>query len=184
MASVVAFRTMRDSWFRCIAAAACIADARLQTAERDPAEKPWELAGVFALVAVLLLLFSRNADFNSRGLDRVITGMLPVNAANFVHQNRLPGPLYNTFDWGGFLTWYMPDYPVVVDGRTDLYGDDLLKMMFDTSNGEASYKDNPYLNQAGVVLLHRYDGLVPVLNLDPRYRKVYEDPIASVFVRQ
>ena len=78
----------------------------------------------------------------------------------------------------------MPDYPVVVDGRTDLYGDDLNKMLFDTSNGEASYKDNPYLNEAGVVVLHRYDGLVPALGLDPRFRKVYEDSIASVFVRQ
>jgi len=78
----------------------------------------------------------------------------------------------------------MPDYPVVVDGRTDLYGDDLNKMLFDTSNGEASYKDNPYINESGIVVLHRYDGLVSALDQDSRFRKIYEDQIASVFVRQ
>jgi len=184
MASVVAFRTMRDSWFLCVAAAACIADSSPQTSESDAADKPWELGIVFAIVAVALLLFSRSADFSTRGLDAAISSRFPVKAVNFLRQNPVPGPLYNTFDWGGFLTWYMPDYPVVVDGRTDLYGDELNKMLFDTSNGEASYKDNPYLNEAGVVLLHRYDGLVSALELDPRFRKIYEDPIASVFVRQ
>ena len=58
MACVVAFRTMRDSWFLCVIAAACIADTRVGSAERDPEEKPWELAGVFATVAVVLLLLA------------------------------------------------------------------------------------------------------------------------------
>jgi hypothetical protein len=184
LACVIAFRTMRDSWFLCVIAAACISDAPLADAERDPDEKPWELAGVFAIVAVLLLILSSGTDFNTRGLDRAISSRFPVNAVNFIHQNRLPGPLYNTFDWGGFLTWYMPDYPVVVDGRTDLYGDELNKLLFDAQNGEASYKSDPYLNEAGLVLLHRQDGLVSTLALDPRFRKVYEDQLATVFVRQ
>ena len=33
-------------------------------------------------------------------------------------------PLFNSFSWGGFLTWYLPQYPVAIDGRTDLYGPD------------------------------------------------------------
>ena len=183
-ASVIAFRTMRDSWFLCVAAVACLADASRATAEPDAQEKSWELAAVFAIVLAALLLFARSADFSARGLDAAISSMFPVKAVNFLRQNPVPGPLYNTFDWGGFLTWYMPGYPVVVDGRTDLYGDDFNQLLFDTQNGEASYKDNPYLNEAGVVLLHRRDGLVASLDLDPRFRKIYEDPIATVFVRQ
>jgi len=184
MACVVAFRTMRDSWFLCIAAAACIADAGAADAEREPQETPWELAGVFASVAVVLLLFAGGADFNTRGLDEAISGRFPVNAVNFLRQNPVPGPLYNTFDWGGFLTWYLPNYPVVVDGRTDLYGDELNKLLFDTQSGDISYKNNPYLNEAGLVILHKQDGLVSALQLDPRFRKIYEDQIATVFARQ
>lgn len=184
LACIVAFRTMRDSWFLCVIATACIADVPVMDAERDPEEKPWELAGVFAVVAVMLLLLSNGTDFTTRGFDRTISNRFPVNAVNFIHQNRRPGPLYNTFDWGGFLTWYMPDYPVVIDGRTDLYGDDLNKLLFDTQNGEASYKKNPYLNEAGLVLLRRQDGLASTLAQDSRFQKIYEDQIATVFVKR
>ena len=109
IASIVAFRTMRDSWFICISAAACIADFPAEPASRDRAETPLEIAGIAATVLVLLLLFARNTDFNTRGLDAVVSGQFPVGAANFLRQNRMPGPLYNDLDWGGFLIWYMPD---------------------------------------------------------------------------
>ena len=182
MACVVAFRTMRDSWFLCVAAVACIADSDAQAKEEK--ESGLALAGVFAGMAVMLLLLAPGMDLNTRGLDRAISSMFPVNAVNFVRQNQLPGPLYNDFDWGGFLTWYLPEYPVVIDGRTDLYGEELDNLLLATQDGEASYKENPYLNDAGVVLLRRRDGLVSVLELDPRFRKVYEDQLAMVFVRQ
>jgi len=183
MACVVAFRTMRDSWFLCVAAAACIADARVNEEPRK-SEGGLALAGVFAGAAILLLLLAPGMGFTTRGLDRAISSMFPVDAVNFVRQNQLPGPLYNNFDWGGFLTWYLPEYPVVIDGRTDLYGEELDNQLLATQEGEASYKQNPYLNEAGFVLLRRRDGLVAVLELDPRFRKVYEDQLAAVFVRQ
>ena len=184
LTSVVAFRTMRDAWFLCIASAACIADRRAGEAERETTESVPQLAGVFAAVTLGLLLLARGADFNTRGLDSTISDSFPVNAVNYVRQNPAPGPLYNTFDWGGFLTWYMPDYPVVIDGRTDLYGDDMDKLLFKTQNGDPEYRDNVYLNESGLVLLRRRDGLVPTLELDGRFRKIYEDKIATVFVRQ
>jgi hypothetical protein len=184
MACVVAFRTMRDSWFLCVIAAACIADTRIAADEREQEDTPLELAGVFAAVAVVLAILASGLEFNTRGLDRAITGRFPVNAANFVIQNRIPGPLFNNFDWGGFLTWYLPAYPVVIDGRTDLYGDDLDQQLLTTLNGESSYKTDPHLNDAGLVLLRKRDGLAAALNIDPRFRKVYEDQMAVVFVRQ
>lgn len=184
MACVIAFRTMRDSWFLCVMAAACIAGSRMATTERGQEDKPLELAAVFAAVAVVLAILAPGLEFNTRGLDRAITGRFPVSAANFVIQNRIPGPLFNNFDWGGFLTWYLPAYPVVIDGRTDLYGEELDQRLLTTLNGESSYKTDPFLNDAGVVLLGRQDGLTAALNIDPRFRKVYEDQMAVVFTRQ
>jgi len=184
MACVVAFRTMRDSWFLCVIAAACIADTRMEAAEREQEDRPFELAGLLVAVAFVLAILAPGLEFNTRGLDRAITGRFPVNAANFVLQNRIAGPLFNNFDWGGFLTWYLPAYPVVIDGRTDLYGEDLDQKLLTTLNGESSYKIDPYLNDAGIVLLRRRDGLTAALNIDPRFRKVYEDPMAVVFIRQ
>jgi hypothetical protein len=173
---------MRDSWFLCICAASCIADLPREPDEREADNTLPELAVVFMVVVVALFIFAPGLEFNMRGLDRAVTGRFPVNAVNFVRQNHLPGPLFNDFDWGGFLTWYLPEYPVSVDGRTDLYGDELNQRLLETLNGEACYKTDPYLNDARLVLLRRHDGLSSALELDPRFRKIYEDQMAVVFV--
>jgi hypothetical protein len=184
VAAVVAFRTMRDSWFLCTVAASCIADVVAGYGEKEKPESTLELAGVFATVAIALLLFARGTDFTTQGLDQAISRRFPVKAVNFLRQNPVPGPLYNTLDWGGFLMWYMPNYPVAIDGRNDLYGDDLDERFIATQRGDESYKQDPYLNQSGVVLIRRSDGLYYALNQDARFSLIYEDPVAAVFARR
>ena len=49
--------------------------------------------------------------------------------------------------------WYMPDYPVAIDGRNDLYGDELDQLFYASQSAEAGYTTDPYLNEAGVVVL-------------------------------
>lgn len=187
--SVVAFRTMRDSWFLCIAAAACIAGSwnHESTVEDEPytRERPetfFENAGLAVALALMMFLIARNTDFNMPGLDDAISSEFPVKAVNYLRQNPQRAPLYNTFDWGGFLTWYMPDYPVAIDGRTDLYGDDLDMSFFHSENGNASYANDPYLNEAGVILLPKAKPLANVLSGDQRFKKIYEDRLAVIFV--
>jgi hypothetical protein len=46
------------------------------------------------------------------------------------------------------------------------------------------YKDDPYLNEAGCVLLEKKYALSSVLKLDSRFEVVYEDPIAIIFARR
>ncbi len=183
IAGAIAFRTMRDAWFICIPAAACIADTLADENRREPQETWLQKLAVAAVVGLALLLFAPSTDFNTRGLDRAISSFLPVNAVNYLRQHPAPGPLYNTLDWGGFLTWYMPNYPVAIDGRTDLYGDDLEELFFETANGAPTYADNPYLNQAGVVILQKSNNLVSILQADPRFQLVYQDALSAVFVR-
>ena len=184
IASVVAFRTMRDAWFICIPAAACIADFPAPEDARDRPESWFENFGVAAAVVLLLAIFSRGADFNQRALDRAISAQYPVNAINFLRRNPVPGPLYNNLNWGGFLMWYMPDYPVAIDGRNDLYGDDMDKIFFDCQNAATSYSTDPYLNEAGVVLLDSQLPLAKILSIDPRFELVYHDDTATVYARR
>jgi len=184
IATMVAYRTMRDSWFICIPAAACLADFPAETGQRDRAKSWLERAALAAFVALALVLFARNTDFNQRGLDRVVSSMYPVDALNYLRRHPAPGPLYNTLDWGGFLTWYMPDHPVAIDGRNDLYGDDLDRLFYDTESGEQSWTSDPYLNEAGVVVLQKKVPLVGLLMTDPRFSLVYQDDLAAVFVKR
>ena len=194
IASVVAYRTLRDAWFICIPAAACVADLPAPGAERDRPEhdrpeydrpESWsEITGVAAAVALLLVLLSRGTDFNQRGFDRAISSQYPVNAVNFLRRNPVPGPLYNNLNWGGFLMWYMPDYPVAIDGRNDLYGDDLDQLFYHSQNADTSYTTDPYLNEAGVVLLDSHLPLAKILRVDARFQLVYRDATATVYARR
>ena len=181
-AAVLGYRTMRDTWFICIAAAACIADA-LAAEVPERGESAAERAGLAFALALALLLFAGNADFNMKGLDQAVSSVFPVKAINFLRQNPQPGPLYNTFDWGGFLTWYMPDYPVAIDGRTDLYGDEIDTRFFKTQQGDASYVDDPYLNECRLILLSTKVPLASVLMQDSRFHLIYQDSLTVVFVR-
>jgi hypothetical protein len=203
VAAVVAFRTMRDAWFLAITAAACIADSLAWSGTESVADHsgvpapvpaarrlwretgPWlEACGVGAAILMLLLISASATDFTERALDRAISADFPVNAINFLRRNPVPGPLYNNLNWGGFLMWYMPDYPVVVDGRNDLYGDELDKLFYGTQSADNSYKTDPYLNESGVVLLDSNLPLAKVLTVDPRFQLIYHDNIATVFTRR
>ena len=188
-ASVIAYRTMRDAWFICLPAAACIADAFASQSEAQQekarSNETWlEKLGVAAAVAILLVAAANGTDFTQRGLDRVISSEYPVNAINFLRRNPTSGPLYNALNWGGFLMWYMPEYPVAVDGRNDLYRDDLDKLFFNSQNAESSYTTDPYLNEAGVVLLGSDLPLAKILSVDQRFQLIYHDDIATVYARR
>jgi len=182
-ASVFAFRTWRDAWFICVTAAAVIADFPAPEAESD---RPLRFSG-WAAVSVasflLLVLAVRNTDFNTRGLDRMISSEYPVDAVNFLRRNPVGGPLYNSFDWGGFLIFYMPQYPVSIDGRTDLYGDAMDEQYYATQEADPSYKTDPVLNQAGLVILKNKFPIAQMLLTDGRFRVIYRDDLALVLAR-
>jgi hypothetical protein len=182
-ASIFAFRTTRDAWFMCITAAAILADVPASQQKRDSRSKLPELAGVAVAAALFLLLIARNTDFNERGLDRTISSQFPVDAVNFLRKNPVAGPLFNSFDWGGFLIFYMPEYPVAIDGRTDLYGEELDQQLYASENAEPSYASDPYLNEAGVVILKNTVPLAKLLPTDHRYRVIYRDELAVVLAR-
>jgi hypothetical protein len=50
--------------------------------------------------------------------------LFPVDAVEWIRANQPPGKLFNSYNYGGYLIWHLRDYPVFVDGRTDLFGDD------------------------------------------------------------
>jgi hypothetical protein len=182
--TVVAFRTMRDAWFIAIPAAACIVDFPAPQEERERRENWMENAAVAGIVAVLLLLVAPNTDFTTRGLDRAISSEYPVNAVNFLRRNPQPGPIYNNLGWGGFLMWYMPDYPVAIDGRNDLYGDELDETFYATQNADTGYDRDPYLDESGVVLLDAGLPLAKILTIDPRFKLIYQDAQSVVYARR
>jgi hypothetical protein len=183
VACAAGFRTARDSWFICVPAAACIAEA-FGGSKRNRGDTIGEKTGLAVAVALLIFLYARSMGFNTPSLLLAVNDVYPVQAINFLHDHPQPGPLYNTFDWGGFIAWYMPEYPVAIDGRTDLYGDEIDTRFYLTENGDASYSDDPYLKEANLILLPRTKPLAALLASDSRFSLIYQDSLVVVFTRR
>lgn len=41
----------------------------------------------------------------------------PEKAVNYIKVNQFPKNLFNEFEWGSYLIWNLPQYPVFIDGR-------------------------------------------------------------------
>ncbi|MBE0696112.1 MAG: hypothetical protein IH586_04245, partial [Anaerolineaceae bacterium] len=50
----------------------------------------------------------------------------PAQAVRWLNENQPPGRLLNEYNWGGYLQWALRDYPIFVDGRTDLFNDEMV----------------------------------------------------------
>jgi len=68
--------------------------------------------------------------------------LFPARAMSFLNQNPIPkGNLLNSYAWGGYINWKNPEIKVFVDGRTDLFGDLVLKDWVSLVNAELGYED-------------------------------------------
>jgi hypothetical protein len=113
--------------------------------------------------------------------QNVVDRLFPARACDFIESHALSTPLFNSFAWGGYVIWRLPNMPVSVDGRTNLYGDAALKRQFTTEAGQKDWAEDPELMKAKTILLESNSPLASILRSDSRFRLLYEDKVASVF---
>lgn len=171
-------RMRRDGWFGAVAALAVLGGPGRAAVPR------WAVAavvgGVFAVVrAANLGGFGPPPDPDAAARTRY-----PVAAAAWVRDHRPPGPLFNVYDWGGYLIWAVPEYPVSIDGRTNLYGSDRVVRAMRTAAAAPGWDADPDLTSASVAVVPANGPLAEQLRALPtRWREAFRDDTASVFVR-
>jgi len=139
---------------------------------------------VIALGCGVQVYYPLTVQANLKAQER----FLPVGAVDFIeeHQGSLPGEMFNSYNWGGYLIWRLyPRYRVFIDGRTDIYDDafvgEYLKVVW-LSEGWEEVLERYKVN---FILIERASVLAKFLNsgLARDWRLAYEDEMASIFVR-
>ena len=114
----------------------------------------------------------------------------PEGASRFLVEHRITGPMFNTYELGGYLLWRLwPQQKVFIDGRS------LNESVFRDYQNAISLQDRGVLDRYGVqiVVANAFEStsgvIYPlVLALGDRsataWNLVYEDPQAVVFARQ
>jgi hypothetical protein len=185
--ALFAFRARRDLWFVVLADLFILATASSRQVREDErfslTRQRWGLIAVGLVALALLLAWGR--DLSPGGLQRRVAGVFPVKAARAVREGGYAGPLYNDFNWGGYLIWALPELPVAIDGRTNLHGDERIERFGQTWAGLPGWERDPDLAKAGVVIAPADSALAAHLAHDRRFRRVpVDDPLAVVFVRR
>lgn len=177
------FRATRDLWFVVIVAATIVARSQLNKTTTSYRVTKAQALVVATCTALLLALTLSAYRISNPELQKIIDKSYPTGAVNFVEENQLSGPLYNHFDWGGYLIWRMPRLLVSMDGRGNIHDPETVKRAFDTWNGKPGWTSDQELQSSRLVIAERDLPLAQLLRLDSRWKIAYEDAISVVFVR-
>ena len=121
--------------------------------------------------------------FPSRlSLEQTIAEKYPVSAVNYLRQHAVPGPMFNSYEFGGYLAW--TGQKVFVDGRADPYerGGSLADYFYIMQIRPGALA---VLRNYGVqsCLLDRSEPLVTLLSVSPEWHQVYGDNVSVLFAR-
>jgi hypothetical protein len=112
--------------------------------------------------------------------------LYPIGAAEWIARERPRGPIFHHQADGSYLIWRLyPDYPVLVDGRLEVFGREALLELTGPSVEDFRRLDRRY--RFGLALLAHglfdYSALMRELHADPAWRLVYVDETSVLFAR-
>jgi hypothetical protein len=140
----------------------------------------WLLLALVIAAAGAKAYLPLRAEFNLENERKT----LPVEAIEWIQRERPQGAMFNSYNWGGYLIWQLwPDYLVFVDGRTDLFGDELLSQYLEVQFARPGFQK--VLDEYGVnfVLTEAQGFTDNFLALDDGWMQAYSDDVAVVYVR-
>lgn len=149
----------------------------------DPRKDKYALNAILMALAVVAVIryFPPQAD-----LERIMEQKWPVQAVAYLRRHPAPQPMFNSYGFGGYLIWKMSDTnKVFIDGRADIYVRSGAFM--DYLNIARMKAPAPFLLKAYNVqscLLAHDESLITLLDDSPDWQKVYNDPVAVLYVRR
>ena len=128
---------------------------------------------VILIVVVLGALLNMVAVLAPERVDEAQREALPVQVAEFLNTEQPEGPMFNSYNWGGYLMFAAPDYPVYTDGRTDLYKDEFLTQYIHTATGREGWQEQLDADGVNLVVVESGSGLARQLADDENWTLIY-----------
>jgi hypothetical protein len=108
----------------------------------------------------------------------------PERAAAFLSTHSPAGPIFNSYDWGGYLIWKLyPSVRVFIDGRADVYGDKFFREFADTYGFKDDWQKTFDQWHIQTVLLPPNSPLTTGLCSSPSWTVAYKDDQAVILTR-
>lgn len=183
--TILSFHAQSENWLITLSAIAAIGAAtvprRAGTIEVRTRRWGWQGLGIAgATLSIVLAAFVMGVPRDKNVLMQKVAESFPVRACDAIRTQQLPQPFFNTYAWGAFLTWYLPEYPVAIDARRGLYPEAEEADYFKVMNAEIPYRDFAPMKQARTLLLEKGGTMGEALRGVAGFHVVYEDKLAIV----
>ncbi|PIQ95979.1 MAG: hypothetical protein COV67_12025 [Nitrospinae bacterium CG11_big_fil_rev_8_21_14_0_20_56_8] len=107
----------------------------------------------------------------------------PSYAVGFLRANGIGGNIAVPFDWGEYVIWHLPHSKVSIDGRfRTVYPESVIEQNQNFVTGAGRWRDLLERYPTEIVLARKRDRVHERLLLEPGWIKIYEDPIAVIFI--
>lgn len=159
--------------------------ALIQIGPEQPTRRQ-RLSWLNPLLLVLVIL-AAGLRFVSVSTEQAKTEQtqFPYQAVNWISQNRPAGRIYNSYNWGGYLIWRLyPQYPVYIDGRADVYGDQFIYNYLRIYDADPGWDDTLLAQKVGIILIEPNSPLANALKLSPDWRLAFQNPGSVIFVKR
>jgi hypothetical protein len=118
-------------------------------------------------------------------LEKAVARIYPVQAVEYLRQHPVPGPIFNSYGFGGYLVDKLPEQPVFIDGRGDLYERaGIFGEYVEVTQLHAAAFQILASHKIEACLLDRKEALATVLKAMPDWDLLYTDSVSALFVRQ
>lgn len=147
-------------------------------------QKPFKGQGALhaAMLAVLLIavVYKGSLVLPTAAVQRAIEPHVPHGAVEYIKAHNPPGAIFNSYNWGGYLIWNTRERPVFVDGRTDLYGDELLGEWLSIVSADEGWQQKLERWNVRLVLLEPSWALTKVLP-GAGWKLLYQDDLSVLY---
>ncbi|HKO32186.1 MAG TPA: hypothetical protein VJY85_00415 [Candidatus Limnocylindria bacterium] len=116
--------------------------------------------------------------------EREVAQKLPVGAVAWMDGHDPGARIFNRYEWGGYIGQHRPGQPIFMDGRADVYGDDLIAMYVSVIGLQGD--PQRVLDRYGIdhVVLPPNWKLAQWLDHSPLWQRDYQDATAVVWRRR
>lgn len=109
----------------------------------------------------------------------------PAGAVEFLRTHKMPAPIYNPYEWGGYLIWNLyPEYRVYIDGRADVHGDEFVAEYFQAVRGRITPLAQLERHNIRTVIVDAHSPMASLLRQSSQWVVAFEDSQAIVITRR
>ena len=155
------------------------------TPPRRSVESPGRVVLNLALIGLVALgtLAQLRHVSSTDTIERALELNYPLGALRFLAAESPEGKLFNSYNWGGYLMYHAPEFPVFIDGRTDLHRD-LLGEYSSVAFGGPAWRDVFTRHDIAIALIESDGPLSTRLETSDDWALAYQDAVASVYLRK